>query len=160
MAKQKLGFEDFIATVDSECRDFVNELHDTLTKCGCGIEVKEAKSGYLVSYTLNKKTVANYVFRKKGLIIRIYANHLSSYMEFLETLPDTMVKSINDAPVCKRLVNPDACNPKCAKGYDFLLRGEHLQKCRNNAFMFTVGEDNNAFIKTFLKNELAACSGV
>lgn len=158
MGNGKLTFEDFIVTVDNEYRDFVNDLHHTLISCGCVLEVKEAKSGYLASYQHNKKAVANYVFRKKGLIVRIYANHLGSYMKFLDTLPDGMLQTIKAAPVCKRLINPDACNSKCAMGYDFLICEEHLQKCRNNAFMFLVCEDYNPFIKTFLENEIEACS--
>lgn len=154
MANQKLAFEDFILTVDYENREFVHTLHQMLINCGCKIEVKEAKSGYLVSYLLNKRTILNYVFRKKGLIIRIYANHLGSYLEFLDTLPDGMIKTIREAPLCKRLVTPGTCNSKCAMGYDFLLRGEHFQKCRNSAFMFLLCNENNSFIETFLKNEL------
>lgn len=157
MGNQKLGFEDFITAVDSGSIAFVNELHRDFIEYGCKIEVKEAKSGYVVSYTYNKKTIANYVFRKSGLMIRIYANHINQYIDFLNTLPDEMVKKIKTAPICKRLVSPDDCNSKCAMGYDFMLNGEHYQKCRNNAFMFLVCEDNNTFIKTFLKNELQAC---
>lgn len=154
MGKVKLSFEDFIKTVDDRDKAFVTELHDTLTANGCKIEIKEAKSGHMVSYILNKKTVANFVFRKAGLIIRIYANHIQDYMAFLDTLPDSMVKTIAAAPVCKRLINPDDCNPKCATGYDFLMRGERFQKCRINAFMFLLCEENNPYIKPFLEHEL------
>lgn len=158
MGTEKLAFENFIATVDCENKDFVNEIHNILTKRGCKLEVKEAKSGYLASYLLNKKTVANYVFRKKGLMIRIYANHIGEYTEFLDQLPGGMAKAVSAAPVCKRLINPEDCNPKCSMGYDFLMGGYHLQKCRNNAFMFLVCEDNNPFIKSFVKKEIEACN--
>lgn len=157
MEKMKLGFAEFIATVDNENRDFVTELHRDFMANGCKIEVKEAKSGYLVSYVLNRKTVANYVFRKAGLMVRIYANHLSKYIDFLETLPEGMIKMIRGASICKRLINPDDCNPKCARGYDFFLQKEHFQKCRNNAFMFLLCKENNVFIQEFLCNELKAC---
>lgn len=156
MEKTKLGFSDFIDAVDSENKAFITELHQDLTAKGCKIAVKEAKSGYVVSYLYDKKTVVNFVFRKKGLFVRIYANHIQGYMAFLDILPDAMVKTIQAAPVCKRLVNPNDCNARCAMGYDFMLHGERLQKCRNNAFMFLLCEENNAFIKTFLHNELNA----
>ena len=61
---QKLGFEDFIAAVAAENQDFVRELHAGLAELGCKIEVKAARSGFVVSYMLNRKTIANYVFRK------------------------------------------------------------------------------------------------
>lgn len=156
MTKEKLGFTDFIDTVDIDCQPFVTELHNDLTANGCKIEVKAAKSGYVVSYILGKKTVANYVFRKKGLIMRIYANHIRAYMPFLDTLPDDMVKAIQAAPPCKRFINPNDCNSKCAMGYDFILRGEPYQKCRYNAFMFLITEETKPFIQAFLLHEVEA----
>ncbi len=153
---EKYTFQDFLASVDGENQKFVSELHDELTELGCKIDVKSAKSGYVVSYRLNKKTIANYVFRKKGLIARIYAGHIAQYMEILDTLPDSMVRAIQDAPICKRLVDPSACNPKCSMGYDFILQGERLQRCRNNAFMFLLDAESRPFVKSLLLNEASA----
>ena len=149
-------FQDFLASVDEENQKFVSELHTELTELGCKIGVKSAKSGYVVSYSLNRKTIANYVFRKKGLFARIYAGHIAQYMGLLDTLPDSMVRSIQEAPVCKRLVDPTACNQKCSMGYDFILKGERLQKCRNNAFMFLLNEESRPFVKSLLLNEARA----
>lgn len=149
----KYTFQDFLASVDGENQKFVNELHDELTGMGCNIDVKSAKSGYVVSYSLNKKTVANYVFRKKGLIARIYAGHIVRYMELLDTLPDSMVRSIREASVCKRLLDPAACNQKCSMGYEFTLKGERLQRCRNNAFMFLLNEESRPYVKSLLLQE-------
>lgn len=153
---EKYTFQDFLSSVDEKNQTFVSDLHDELTELGCKIDVKPAKSGYVVSYSLNKKTIANYVFRKKGLIARIYAGHISQYMEILDTLPDEMVRSIQKAPICKRLVNPAACNQKCSMGYDFILKGERLQKCRNNAFMFLLDEESKPFVKSLLLHEAKA----
>lgn len=150
----KLEFKDFISSVDEENRDFVNELHLYLTEQGCKIEVKEAKSGFMVSYLYDKKTIANYVFRKSGVIIRIYANNIVDYMDFLNTLPQNMIEKIKDAPVCKRLINPEACNSKCAMGYDFILKDERQQKCRISAFMFLLCKENNPYIRSFMEKEL------
>ncbi len=151
---EKYMFQDFLDSIDGETKEFVSDLHDQLTEHGCKVEVKSAKSGYVVSYSLNKKTIANYVFRKKGLMVRIYANHIAQYMDVLDSLPDAMVQSICKAPVCKRLVNPAACNQKCAMGYDFVLRGERLQRCRNNAFLFLLSEESEPFVKILLLNEV------
>lgn len=156
MAGIKLGFEDFIDTVDCASREFVQELQTLFMEQGCKIEVKEAKSGFVVSYLWNKKTVMNYVFRKKGLLVRIYANHIGQYLELLETLPDGMAEALHAAPDCKRLTGAGTCNPKCAMGYDFPLRGERHQKCRYGAFQFPVCEENNPAILTLLTQELAA----
>lgn len=151
-------FHDFLVSVDAENQHFVSELHDELTEAGCKIEVKLAKSGYVASYSLNRKTVVNYVFRKKGLAARIYANHVAQYMDVLDTLPDGMVQTIQKAPVCKRMADPAACNQKCSMGYDFILKGERLQKCRSSAFLFFLSEENRPFIKRLLLNEIKEAS--
>lgn len=151
---KKIEFHDFIVTVPEENQDFVKELHDELIELGCKIEIKSAKSGYMVSYIYNKKTMANYVFRKKRMLVRIYGVHVNDYEEFLETLPDGMVLAIQKASVCKRMADPTACNSKCSMGYDFWLKGEHYQKCRNSAFMFLVCPKNNPFIQSFMINEV------
>lgn len=156
MAGKAIGFDDFLACVSKDHATFVTELHEDLRQAGCHIDVKEAKSGYVVSYAKNKKTVVNYIFRKKGLMVRLYPNHIQQYMVLLDSLPDGMIQSIKAAPLCKRLLDPDACNPKCAMGYDFLIGGERVQKCRYNACMFVVCEENKPFIKTFLQQELAS----
>lgn len=153
---EKYTFQDFFASVDEENQEFVRELQDELTALGCKIDVKPAKSGYVVSYSRNKKTIANYVFRKKGLFARIYAGHIAQYMELLDALPDSMVHSIQEASICKRLVNPATCNQKCSMGYDFILQGERLQKCRNNAFMFLLDEESRPYVKSLLLCEVNA----
>ena len=80
---EKATFQDFLNSVSEENQTFVRGLHDELMASGCKVEVKPAKSGYVVSYSLNKKTIANYVFRKKGLLARIYAGHIAQYMDCL-----------------------------------------------------------------------------
>lgn len=153
---EKYTFQDFLATVGGENQKFVSDMHDELTAMGCKVDVKPAKSGYVVSYSLDKKIIANYVFRKKGLIARIYAGHIAQYMEILDTLPDSMVHSIQKAPICKRLIDSSACNQKCSMGYDFILKGERLQRCRNNAFMFLLDDESRPYIRAFLTNEAKA----
>lgn len=154
--RETYTFQNFLAFVDGANQKFVSELHEELTALGCKIDVKSAKSGYVVSYSLNKKTVANYVFRKKGLIARIYGSHVAQYMEVLDTLPGSMVRTIQAAPVCKRLVNPAACNQRCPMGYGFVLKGERLQRCRNNAFMFLLDEESRPYVKSLLLHEVKA----
>ena len=153
---KKLDFNDFITSVSDENQEFVRELHDKLMELGCKIDIKAAKSGYMVSYTYNKRTIANYIFRRKGMFMRIYGVHVSQYQEVLETLPEEMISSIQKAPICKRMADPNDCNPKCSMGYDFWLKDEHYQKCRTNAFMFLVCPENSPFIRTFVLNEVEA----
>ena len=86
--------------------------------------------------------------------LRIYPEHIREYQGFLNGLPEKMKKDIQNASVCKRLVNPNDCNPRCAMGYTFEMDGEQYQKCRYMAFMPTLSAENNPYIKLFLKNEL------
>ena len=91
--------------------------------------------------------------------LRIYPEHIQEYQSFLDTLPEKVKKEIKKASVCKRLINPDDCNPKCIMGYTFVLDGEQYQKCRYMAFQPALSEENNPYIKQFLEKELRAGSG-
>lgn len=149
-------FNSFMGTVDDCFRDFVSQINDCLMEQGCKCEIKTAKSGYTVSYTpgKTKRTLATFVSRKTGMKLRIYPEHIREYQSFLNGLPEKMKKDIKKASVCKRLVNPDDCNPRCVMGYTFEMDGEQYQKCRYMAFMPTLSAENNPYIKQFLKNEL------
>ena len=149
-------FSLFLETVDERYKDFVIEINDYLTSHGCKFDMKTAKSGYVVSYIAEntKRTLANFVSRKTGIKLRIYPEHINEYQDFLNTLPESMKKDIRKASVCKRLANPDDCNPKCVMGYSFEMDGAPYQKCRYMAFMPALSEENNPYIKEFLEKEL------
>lgn len=154
------NFKLFLESVAEENRPFVQELHDFLTQKECKCEIKSAKSGYVVSYLLNstKRTLATFVFRKSGVKLRIFPNHISQYQDFLNTLPTQMKKDIQKASACKRLINPDDCNSRCAMGYRFTMDKEGYEKCRYMAFMFSLNQENNPYIREFLERELEFCS--
>lgn len=151
-------FNLFMETVDERFRDYVNQINEYLTEKGCKCDIKTAKSGYVVSYVLNsnKRTLATFISRKTGMKLRIYPEHINTYQRFLDTLPEKIKKEIKKASVCKRLINPDDCNPKCVMGYTFEIEGEQYQKCRYMAFQPALSEENNPYIKQFLENELSA----
>ncbi len=151
-------FELFMETVDGRFRGFVNQINGYLTENGCKCDVKLQKSGHVVSYVLNgsKRTLATFVSRKTGMKLRIYPEHIREYQSFLDTLPEKVKKEIKKASICKRLVNPADCNPKCVMGYTFALDGEQYQKCRYMAFQPALIEENNPYIKQFLEKELLA----
>ncbi len=151
-------FNMFMETVDGRFCSFVNEINEYLTANGCKCDVKQQKSGYAVSYVLNsrKRTLAAFISRKTGMKLRIYPEHIQKYQSFLDTLPEMAKKEIRKASVCKRLINPDDCNPKCVMGYTFALDGEPYQKCRYMAFQPALSEENNPYIKQFLEKELQA----
>ncbi len=148
----------FMETVDERFRGFVSQINQYLTANGCKCDIKLQKSGYVVSYVRNenKRTLATFVSRKTGMKLRIYAEHIQEYQSFLDTLPEKIKQEIKKASVCKRLIDPNDCNPKCIMGYTFILDGEQYQKCRYMAFQPALSEENNPYIKQFLENELHA----
>lgn len=151
-------FDAFLEMVDPQHRAFVCALHELFIQNGCVAEIKPTRSGYLVSCKLihSRKAIANFVFRKSGLLLRIYADCVSSYEALLDSVPDNMLNAIRKAPDCKRLTMSGGCNPKCAMGYDFIVRGDRFQKCRSNAFLFPVNADNGPHLRALLERELAA----
>ncbi len=77
----------FLESVDEHNREFVNQLNEIFLENGYSCDIKTAKNGYMVSYISKKpkRTIANFVFRKTSMKIRIYATHvslLSSYLRF------------------------------------------------------------------------------
>ena len=150
MPDQELSFEGFLLNVNPLYQDFVQQTHAYLFENGCKLKLQLAKNGYVVSYShsKSKRVLLNFVFRKSGLVTRIYGDLVNQYMDFLETLPDAMIKSVAKAPVCR------LCNDRCNKGYAFSIKGTDYQKCRYNCFMFTVDDENIPFIRSFLEHEI------
>ncbi len=149
-------FSMFMETVEERFRGFVSQIHEYLLGNGCKCDMKLQKSGYVVSYVLSgsQRTLATFISRKTGMKLRIYPEHIPKYQSFLDTLPEKVKKEIKKASACKRLINPDDCNPKCMMGYTFMLEGEQYQKCRYMAFQPTLSEENNPYIKQFLEKKL------
>jgi len=154
MAKEKITFEQFLEAVDTANKPFVQEIHGYLLDNACKVAFEEKKNGFLASYKYGKppRAFLNFIFRKHGMLTRIYGEHVGGYPDFLNALPAEMVSSIENAGDCKRLVN-NTCSPKCT-GYDFTIGSEHFQKCRYNCFEFLMTNDSNPYIKSFIEHEL------
>ena len=156
MAEEKFGFENFIQALNASDLTFVKNLHEYMLNNGCKATFEEKKTGLLGSYkhTKSKKSVINLLLKQQGLLVRIYGENISGYHDFLNSLPEEMVQSIDGAAICKRLVH-NTCSPKCA-GYDFTIGNNHFQKCRYNCFEFLVTNKSKKYIKTFVENETKA----
>jgi len=154
MAKEKITYEQFFAVVDKENQPFVQALHDELVKLGCKVAFEPKAIGFMASYKYGKppKALLNFVFRKHGMLARIYGENIAHYLEFLQTMPAVMQQSIDSAGDCTRLTK-NACSPKCV-GYDFHIGESHYQKCRYNCFEFLVNAESKPYIKSFIENEL------
>lgn len=155
-------YEDFLKTVSTENMDFVTKLNSIFMENDCKVEVKEAKQGYVVSYSYmkDKKKIAlmNYVFRKSGMLVRIYARHISMYQNILDTFPNKMKKEMIKAVDCKRLNGISECSPTCTAGYNYILDGANYKKCKNSAFFWLINEESKELIEQMIVKEVALCN--
>jgi len=160
MAKEKITFEQFIESVDSDNKPFVQEQHSYMIDIGCKVTFEEKKNGYLASYKYGKppRAAINFLFRKQGMLTRIYGEHIRGYHDFLNTLPAEMVDSIEASGPCGRLVN-NTCSTKCT-GYDFTIGDEHFQKCRYGCFEFLMTKESRPYIRKFIEHELTERQGI
>jgi len=155
MAQEKITFNQFLEAVAADHQAFIENLHNSLIERGCKVTFEEKKNGFLASYKYGKppKSVLNFLFRKHGMLIRIYGENVNKYENFLGTLPQELAQSIATSGDCKRITN-NTCSPKC-KGYDFMIGSERFQKCRYNCFELLVSDQNNPYIETFVNHELS-----
>jgi len=155
MAAAKITYEQFITSVNDDNKNFVQDMYNYLLENGCKLTFEEKKSGYLASCKYGKppKAVLNFVFRKEGMLTRIYGERITNYPQFLNTLPTEMLEHFNKAGDCARLIS-GGCSTKCS-GYDFTINGERYQKCRYNCFEFLMTETSRPFIKAFVEHELS-----
>lgn len=141
MAKEKVAFTEFLSAVASEHQAFVEKLHNKLMELGCDLVIKEAKSGYAASYQIEKKTVMNWVFRKSGILARIYGDNAGKYEEIIASLPADMQEKMTASRDCKRLIDPNACSDTCVKGFVYELNGGTHKKCRNDGMFFLLSDE-------------------
>ena len=136
MANEKASFREFLTAVEPKHRAFVEKLNYKLIEQGCNLAIKEVKSGYAASYQLEKKTVMNWVFRKSGVLARIYGDNAGRYRDVIASLPADMQKKMTASRDCKRLIDPNACSGTCVKGFVYTLNGDTYKKCRNDGMFF------------------------
>lgn len=158
MEKENPSYDDFLLDVNPLQRPYVDRIHAYLTGQGCTVKVQSAKSGPVVSFVFGagSHTVANFIIRKKGAMIRIYGDHVEAYQDVLQALPEAMQKAVEKASVCRRLLDPTKCNARCPMGNVFTLNGTEHKKCRYNNFIFFIDEESCGPLETFLTREMAA----
>jgi len=148
-------FDDFLSEVAPDYREFVANAHELLLRDNYKLKIEAKASGLFVSYShpKTKRSMLNFLFRKSGLFVRIYADNFSKYANFLNCLPEKMEKEIGKASVCKRLIDPATCNPKCIMGYDFSISDKRYQKCRYSCFQFAVNFESVPVLSEFIERE-------
>lgn len=158
MQKQQPTYENFLFDVPLDQRQAVDALSALLTENGCTVKVELAKSGYVVSFHHpgSNRVIVNYIFRKKGLLVRVYGDNVGEYQELLSTFPEAIQKDIVKAPICRRLHDPNKCNGRCPMGNVFTLQGEEHKKCRYSNFMIRLDDESGPFVRELVLHELRA----
>lgn len=151
-----IEFNDFLRAVPKENQTFVADLHKRLLEQGCSAVFKEAKSGYTVSYQWNKKTVMNWVFRKTGMLARIYGDNARRYEAEIAALPVDMQKKMTTSRDCKRLLDPTSCSDTCVMGFVYDLDGNTYKKCRNDGMFFPLSDKTAPHIQNLVCAEVVA----
>ena len=141
--------------IPAEYQSFVLELDEYLIAKGSKRTIKAAKSGFVTSYSspTSGRALLNYVFRKSGVKMRIYAEHIGEHSEVLNCLPDKMKADIKKAGDCKKLTGL-TCTPTCTAGYTFVMDGEEYRKCKNMAFFHSLTAGNIEHILKLIKAEI------
>jgi len=159
MPELAIPFSDFLIAAGASHETFINQLHAYLQENDCVWKIREAANGHVVSYIHKptKRTVANYVFRKKMPMLRVYADNILSYEGNISKWPDSMKDTIRNGGNCSRLVDPTACNSRCLKGFDFVLDGERQQKCRcHMSFTFFLNDETKPYLQEIIEREIQA----
>ncbi len=147
-----MKFTEYQDLLPLEILETVQSIHAELSKMGFTEDIKEAKSGPVLSYMKGKKVLLNYVYRKSGIKVRLYATGIEAYEDCLAVLPDSMKAELKKATDCKKL-NGLTCTPTCPGGYIYTLDGELLKKCRSMAFLMTLNQKTAEYIQTLILHE-------
>lgn len=160
MAKESATFMEFLSAVAPKDQEFVEKLNQKLIELGCQLIIKEAKSGYTASYQLEKKTIMNWVFRKSGILARIYGDNAGKYEDIIASLPADMQEKMSASRDCKRLLDPTACSDTCVKGFVYNLNGVIHKKCRNDGMFFSLTDETAEHIAGLVCAEVTARTSV
>jgi len=157
-ANTQYTMDQFLTDVHPDNLPFVMEVHENLTQRGYQTKVVLAKSGYVLSYLhpKTKKTLLNYVFRKGGMLLRLYGDHFQGYLDTVQNLPEPLLTQIGKHPNCKRLLDPTACSSRCPMGYAFAVGDTMYRKCRYGCFLLPVNEETVPQLRTLVKKEAQA----
>ena len=74
-----MEFTEYQDQLPIEIRETVQNIHAELSAMDFTEEIKEAKSGPILSYTKDRKALLNYVYRKSGIKVRLYAAGIAAY---------------------------------------------------------------------------------
>jgi len=152
-------FEDFLASVDDEYKDFVVTVNELLLQEGCKVKIAPSKTSiFTVKYTQGKtrRGMLNFTLNKKGLRVSLFAGNFEKYPDVLNNLHENMASAIAKSPICKNMMGPKKCSWADCIGYNIYIGKEHYQKCRYSCFQFYVDVESIPSLLNMLKSEIEA----
>ena len=147
-----MTFNEYLKLMPIEIHNTIQDIHSELSDMGFIEEIKEAKSGPVLSYAKDKKVLLNYVYRESSIKVRLYATNISKYEKRLIKLPDKMKAELKKANDCKKL-NGLNCTPTCQGGYTYTLDGEVLKKCKSMAFLMNMNFESLEYVYDLIIHE-------
>lgn len=146
MAKEQISFEEFLLDVPPHLKDFIVSLDEFLQFNKLKLKIERAANGPVASYLYDKKTVFNFVFRKSGMVLRLYANNVYGYQEDISALPKNLLSLLENANVCK------SCNSRCPQGYQFST--DRVYNICRYSFMLPLELDTAPYLENLIKKEV------
>jgi len=147
-------FEDFLMSVSDDYKEFVHTVNQILLQEGCKVKVGSSKTNlFSVKYTQGRKGIFNFMLRKRGFKVSVYAANYAKYPDVLNSLPENMVKQLAKTAACKNMDSPPTCWEGCI-GYDIHIGEEQYQKCKFGCFQFDVNAESIPYLLTLLESEL------
>ena len=132
MKKPKHQFEDFLALVDDEYKDFVTQAHERLQN-EYKVRIQNTKNGLSISYSQPGNTwrILGLSFREGNLVTHINTENYAKYIDVIGSMPESVAAHVANAWTCKKLLDPPKrCWDTCEPGYDFYVDENRYQKCR------------------------------
>ena len=141
-------FDDFLKTVEPQHKAFAESMHKELIANGYKAAIESKATGFFIGYKhpKTKRSLMNFLFRKKGLLVRIYPASKTPIIP--NAVTEGMIKEIDKAITCKM------CSEKCIKGYKFAINDQAYDKCHYGAFLFVVSEESKPVIAKWVKTEI------
>ena len=78
-----MKYTEYQDLLPSEILENVQNIHAELSTMGFTEEIKEAKSGPVLSYMKDRKVLLNYVYRKSGIKVRLYAFGILTWKDIM-----------------------------------------------------------------------------
>jgi len=144
---------EFISEVPDACKTFVTEAHEAMVKAGYKSKIVKKPGGSTAAYAhpKTKQVLAQFFFRKKVLHLYLYVVFFGDFNGYLDKLPRSVSDQLGVFNDCKRLHNPDACNPKCPMGYDFTVSDVRYRKCKYGRVTVVMNKESMGLLDILTK---------